>query len=141
MSLYNMIYGVTPATFLILPMLGKHPDEYPRFRDCFLEDKEHSEYNNHIHIYTRVGGLNRNCGMGEDELYKHPNYVATFDDSFDNTYATYIFSVPEKWGEDFKKIINNKLNEVSKEYQEEVMRIYPELKDKLIELFKEVKND
>ncbi len=34
MSLYNMINGVNPATFFILPMLGKHPDEYPRFRDC-----------------------------------------------------------------------------------------------------------
>lgn len=30
-----MINGVNQATFYILPMLGKHPDEYPRFRDCF----------------------------------------------------------------------------------------------------------
>ena len=27
--------GVNPATFFILPMLGKHPDEFPRFRDCW----------------------------------------------------------------------------------------------------------
>lgn len=38
MSLYNMLNGVNPCTFLILPMLGKHPDEYPRFRDCFIEE-------------------------------------------------------------------------------------------------------
>ena len=36
MSLYNMINGVQPAAFFVLPMLGKHPDEYPRFRDCFI---------------------------------------------------------------------------------------------------------
>ena len=39
MSLYNMLHGVNPSTFFILPMLGeKHPDEYPRFRDCFIGD-------------------------------------------------------------------------------------------------------
>lgn len=52
MSLYNMINGVNPATFIILPMLGKHPDEYPRFRDCFIKDGM-------IEVYTRVGGNNR----------------------------------------------------------------------------------
>jgi hypothetical protein len=30
MSLYNMVHGTTQATFFVLPMLGKHPDEYPR---------------------------------------------------------------------------------------------------------------
>ena len=43
MSLYNMICGVKPATFFVLPMLGEghHPDTWPRFRDCFLGDEEH----------------------------------------------------------------------------------------------------
>lgn len=82
MSLYNMLNGVNPATFFILPMLDKHPDEYPRFRDCFIgEDK------NSIVIYTRVGGSNRNCGFGEEELYKHPNFIKTYDDCFDSTYV------------------------------------------------------
>jgi hypothetical protein len=37
MSLYNMMNGANPATFFILPMLGeKHPEQYPRFRDCFV---------------------------------------------------------------------------------------------------------
>jgi len=88
MSFYNMVHGVTPAALLILPMLGKHPDEYPRFRDCFLADQEHPEFDDHIHVFTRVGGGNRGCGFGEEELYKHPEYVTTFDDSFDSTYAS-----------------------------------------------------
>ena len=37
-----MINGVQPATFFLLPMLGKHPDEYPRFRDCFV-GKQHTD--------------------------------------------------------------------------------------------------
>jgi len=46
--------GVNPCVFFILPMLGKHPEEYPRFRDCFVVDEEHPEYDNCIHIYTRA---------------------------------------------------------------------------------------
>lgn len=68
MSLYNMICGVNPAAFFILPMLGKHPDEYPRFRDCFVSDDETS-----IEVLTRVGGGNR--GYGEEELMKHPALI------------------------------------------------------------------
>lgn len=47
-----MINGVNPATFYILPMLGNHPDWYPRFRDCWVE-------NGQIAVLTRVGSLKR----------------------------------------------------------------------------------
>lgn len=40
MSLYNMVNGMNQATFFVLPMLGRHPDEYPRFRDCFAGKTE-----------------------------------------------------------------------------------------------------
>lgn len=136
MSLYNMIHGVkTIPTFFILPMLGKHPDEYPRFRDCFLKDKEHPEYDNHIHVYTRVGGGNRDSGYGEEELYKHSNFVTSFDDSFDSTFATYVFTVPEKWKADFDKIISGKLMDISESYKKELYRIFPKLKKKFDIIF------
>jgi len=128
MSLYNIINGASPACFFILPMLGKHPDEYPRFRDCFIGENKRKKT---IDVYTRVGGGNRNCGYGEEELYKHPNFISTFDDDSDSTYATYRFSVPEKWKKDFSKIINGRLKEISIEYKSEIYRVFPKLKDKL----------
>jgi hypothetical protein len=131
-----MLNGVNAATFFILPMLGKHPDEYPRFRDCFLKDDEHPEYDGHIHVYTRVGGGNRRCDFGEDELEGHPDFVATFDDSFDSTYGTYVFKVPEKWKDDYLKITGGKLSEISQEYREEIYRVFPKLKTKFDEIFK-----
>jgi len=127
MGLYNMIHGVTLATFLVMPMLGKHPEDYPRFRDCFLSDKEHPEYDDYIHVYTRVGGNNRGEGFGEEELFQHPNFVATFDDSFDSTYATYVFSVPEQWCEDFNCVKEGRIKDISEEYQAEVRRIFPNM--------------
>jgi hypothetical protein len=128
MSLYQLLNGVSQiGVFFVLPMLGKHPDEYPRFRDCFIKDEEYPQYDNHIHIYTRVGGANRGQGFGEEKLLSHPNFVATFDDSFDSTYGTYVFSVPDEWKEDFEKVINADLKNVSIEYQAQVRKVYPKL--------------
>jgi len=116
-------------------MLGKHADEYPRFRDCFIADEEHPEYNDHILVYTRVGGGNRGCGYGEEKLYKHPNFVTSYDDSFDCTYATYVFSVPEERKEDFEKIKAGRINEISDEYKSELYRVYPKLKETFDQIF------
>jgi hypothetical protein len=134
MSFYNMIMGANPAVFFILPMLGeRHPDEYPRFRDCFIEQEEGKEPE--IHVYTRVGGGNRNDGFGEEELYKHPNFLRTWDDDFDNTYATYAFSVPEEWREDFKKVSSGNIKEVSAAYKERLYKVFPKLNEKFDEIF------
>ena len=55
-------------------------------------------------VYTRNGGGNRECfcnGRGDctgclsDRAESHPNCVAVVEDSFDRTYATYVFSVPD----------------------------------------------
>ena len=122
MSLYNALMGFNPACLLIMPMLGRKQDEYPRFRDCFIsEDKKY------IDIYTRVGGGNRNSGYGEEELYKDENFVETFDDDYDSTYGTYRFKVPEKWQKDFDRIINGDLQNVSQEYIDTVKSIFPKL--------------
>lgn len=137
MSLYNMVCGVSPAAFFILPMLGKHPDEYPRFRDCFTADPEHPEYDGHIHVYTRTGGGNRDDYEAENAaMMDHPEYVANWDDSYDRTYASWVFRVPEKWRADFDKIAAGRLPEVSDEYKAELYRIFPKLKEKFDELFK-----
>ncbi len=129
-----MICGYNPSVFYILPMLGKHPDELPRFRDCFIgEDK------NTIEIYTRVGGNNRGCGFGEEKLIKHPNFIKTYDDDFDNTYGTYVFSVPDRWRKDFDKIKDGRLFGISDEYFNEIIRIYPKIEDELRKQFERPK--
>lgn len=126
MSLYNMVNGVSPATFFILPMLGKHPDEYPRFRDCFLEDEEYPKYDDCIHVYTRTGGGNREAYEEENEaMMAMPEYITDWDDSSDCTYASWIFKVPEKWISDFNAITSGNLQDVSKEYREQMKAVFP----------------
>ena len=125
MSLYNMIYGFNPCCVYLMPMLDRKQNEYPRFRDCFL-----SEDNKHIDIYTRVGGGNRGQGYGEEELYKDENYVETFDDPEDSTYATYRFNPPKKCKEDFDRIVNREFDKVSDAYVNHVKAFYPLLNEK-----------
>lgn len=133
MSLYNMLNGVNPCTFYVLPMLDMHPDSIPRFRDCFI-----SEDLQYIIVYTRVGSANKECGFGEEKLYAHPNYVNFYDDDFDCTYGNYVFSVPEKWKDDFEKIKNGEL--WSEEYLQQMIKVYPKLEDKFKELYNNIKN-
>lgn len=122
MSLYNMVHGFNPACIMLMPMLGRTQAEYPRFRDCFLSDDE-----KYIEIFTRVGGGNRNQGYGEEALYNDPNFVKTYDWEEDSTYGFYVFKVPEKWQDDFDKIVAERFSEVSDAYVECVKTMYPML--------------
>lgn len=128
MSLYHMMNGLNKATFYFLPMLGKHPDEYPRFRDCFLGQPENKEYNDFIHVYLRIGGGNRPYHVEQIEALKAmPQYVTDFDDPNDTTYATFIYSIPEEWMDDFKILKEVKLMEISDEYYSRLCDVYKDI--------------
>ena len=120
MSLYNALFGFNIACVYLMPMLGRKQEEYPRFRNCFLGDDEET-----IEIYTRVGPSNMGCGFGEEEIMKDPLFVRMEPDGFDPTYGTYIFSVPDKWKEDFHKIIDGKIKETSDEYKQMIREFFP----------------
>jgi hypothetical protein len=154
MSLYNAVNGLQPSTFFILPMLGKHLDKYPRFRDCFVGKMEQDFENldqfgiptlKHgdeklISVYTRVGGGNRESHQAEiQELRNMPEYVEDFDDGFDSTFATFVFKVPERFESDFDKIKEGRMQEVSEEYKTVLYGTFPKLKEKFDELFKVIK--
>ena len=128
MSLYNALFGFNPACFYLMPMLGRKQDEWPRFRDCFL-----GENSDTIVIYTRVGGNNRNCDYGEEELYEDPNFIRTWDDEYDSTYGYYEFSVPEKWKTDFDKIVGGHAKDISDEYKAVLYDFFPKLAPMIFE--------
>ena len=124
-GLYNMLFGWNPACVLLAPMLtDENPQTYfPRFRDCYLsEDKEH------IEIYTRVGGGNRDDYAVEIEgLRSMPTYVSDEDDDFDCTYATFTFGVPDEWRADFERVKAGEFGELSDAYVERMQTCYPKL--------------
>lgn len=124
-SMYNMINGVNPATFLILPMLGKNPNEYPRFRDC----KVYSD--GQIVVLTRTGGFNRVDYAEENQIMETmATFINSVDASDDNTYAFWVFEVPEEWKTDFDKIIAGQ-KDISDEYKKQILTVYPDYSDTL----------
>ena len=124
MNLYNMLHGYSSACITILPMLGRKPEDYLRFRDCVVLNSES------IVIYARVGGNNRGCGYGEEELLKDPNFIRTFDDAFDSTYGYYLFTVPDKWKKDFEAIMDARFFDVSDEYVEYLEQFWANIAEK-----------
>lgn len=136
MSMYNMMNGATSATFLILPMLGKHPDEYPRFRDCFIADEEQG-IEQAIIVYTRTGGGNREAYEKENAvLQAMKGYQQDYDDTVDSTYACFVFDIPEEFKADFDLVMVGKFDETSEAYQKKLYEVYPKLSEKWDEAFK-----
>lgn len=123
-GLYNYIHGYNPACIWIMPMLGRKEEEWPRFRDCYVETRPNEAL---IVVYLRVGGPNRNSGYGEEELYEDPLFVETIDDEYDDTYAEYKFRVPERWKKDFNLILKGKIKRISYEYQLYLRKFFPSL--------------
>ena len=139
MSLYNLICGFNGACLLVMPMLGRKKDDYPRFRDCFFGCA--SDGTREIHIFTRVGSSNQNYGMGEEELYKDPNYLRFEDEPDDSTYGTYIFKCPAQWEADFDRIREGKLSELSSAYYEMQRAYWGENAEAVIAKIKEAAKD
>ena len=131
-----MMNGVQPAVFFVLPMLGKHPDEYPRFRDCFVADTSRPDLSGCIHVYMRIGGGNRESYKSEiEKLRKIEGFVTDYNDKDDNTFASFVYKVPKKWQEDFDSLVNQRYDKVSDEYIEKIKEVFPKIANDLSELF------
>lgn len=134
MSLYNLINGFSPACILVMPMLGRKRDEWPRFRDCHIARNGDVR---EIHIFTRVGSANQNCGYGEEKLYEDPNYLRFEDCEEDTTYGTYIFKCPKEWEADFDRIYTGDLSELSPAYYDMQSKFWQD-GEKIVAKIKEI---
>lgn len=103
-DMFSMMFPdeTRPYRSKFLLSLLESDEEYAigRFRDAWMETDENGELE--IALYTRNGGGNRehhNCpqctGCVMEQIVRHPLYLRDADDSFDSTYATIYFKVPE----------------------------------------------
>lgn len=152
-----MVNKVNPLAFFLVPMLGKgHTDNWPRFRDCFSTARHFEEMNGmpvmvpidpketptKIYVLLRVGGGNREFYADEiKQLRQHPNYIVDEDDEYDTTYATFVFSVPDRWKNDYERVIIGDFVSTSLEYKELIKDVFPKLNDIFNQLFKQTKQD
>lgn len=134
MSLYNLINGFSPACVLVMPMLGRQQNEWPRFRDCHVNKNGEVR---EIHIFTRVGSANQNSGYGEEKLFVDPNFLRFEDCEEDTTYGTYIFKCPKEWEADFDRIYTGDLSKLSPAYYEMQLKFWQD-GEKMVAKIKEI---
>lgn len=92
-----MLHGQNEYSDYLLSILGLNKTDFGRFRDCYI-DKEQ------IVVYTRCGGGNReDYGDVFDKMKKHPQFVRDEDDSFDCTYCSFYFNIPEERKQELKE--------------------------------------
>ena len=92
MSMFDMIFGGPgPLTPVVALLLGQQDFSwYGRLRTAWIEkDKEGKT---RLVVYTRNGGVNSEYN---ENIRKHPLYISDHDDTFDSTYNTAYFRVPE----------------------------------------------
>lgn len=129
MSFYNIMNGVNPFTFIIMPiMFDEHPDKLPRFRDCSVLNLKGELL---AKIITRTGGNNRH--QFGDEIYEnHSGFVKTVDAEDDNTYAIYFIKIPEKYQESILEAGKaNSMTLLLEEHKEKILNMFPKIADEL----------
>lgn len=124
MSLYNMLFGVNPASKIFLAMIDLDMGDIPRFRNVYLNIGEDFQGGSKdftgseplfIAVHTRTGGGNREFydehnednpdGPWNSTMRENEYFVYDCDDDFDCTYATFFFSVPKEYLEGLKEVL------------------------------------
>ena len=84
-----MVVGHHPQSLLLLNVLKLNVNKIPRFRYVYRQG-------NTIIVLTRTGGNNRNdYFLDNATLQEHPQYIKDYDDTFDVTFAHFVFRIPE----------------------------------------------
>lgn len=112
MSMYEMVFADGENGLPLLGSLGfTSVSDVGRYRSAWIEKGENG--NPRIAVYTRNGGGNRETYQPIlNKLEKHKNYLFDRDDSFDCTYCTIYFSIPEK--------LKITLNKIDKDWEKNI---------------------
>ena len=134
MSLYNLLYGRNTLAECLLPMINLTPDDFPRYRDTYIDDANNDNNNTNntdykLIVHTRTGGGNREEYEDDNnELTLNPYYTHDEDDQDDSTYANFYFRIPNEFKGDVDKLVQNKItniNELSENYRSKLNDMMP----------------
>lgn len=114
------------AAYYILPMLGRHPNNFPGFFDVAVGDDRRPEYDHHIHIIVHRDRLYQD-NKYLFSLKTDPNFIAYLEDEDYEDYATLVFRIPPFWRLDYIRFVNGDYDEFSDDYKDRVEKIFPEL--------------
>lgn len=135
MSLYNIIAGRNDALVIAFSVIlnMRIDQEFPRFRDIFLQADDCKIKDYDAIIYTRMGGLNfecwddnkPDCTCAACKLKKmietYPWIIGHYDDELDETYKNLVIKLtPEQ-----KEILETIQAEGLEPFREQVEKLFP----------------
>ena len=89
--MYNLVSKCNPIADDLLKSLSLTPEDFQRYRDAYL-----TRDLKRIIVFTRLGGGNRESyEQVFERMRKHELYITDYDDSFDCTYCSFEFKMPE----------------------------------------------
>jgi len=150
MSLYNLMHGMNAnLAVMISPFLPRAADAFPRFRNVFTEIED-SPCEGDLYIYTRMGGGNADCWAdGSDDcdcgacdaagIEGEENCVGAFDDSFDCTYKTFVFKIPDDMKKDWEALQENRISDLSELYFNKLNELFGH-REKISEMIEQLRN-
>lgn len=108
-----------------------------RFRDAYLSDDK-----KRVIVYTRIGGPNRQDYKDAiDILCTRNDYVTDYDDSFDNTYASFEFAIPEYELNMVKETYKNSDTSTGQEKMEKSLDEFQKNPDKFLKTHKDFERE
>lgn len=154
MSLYNILHGMNTTLALVLsPFLPVRFEEFPRYRDIFLDVTDCPKVaKGDIYVYTRMGAGNANCWGSDNDpcdcpackaiaIIQHPTCTYHYDDDFDSTFRTFVITVDEVHRKDFETITTMcKIYEASKWYFDTLREIFKD-KEKCLALINNLEKE
>lgn len=113
--MYNLLVKKIDSVSIMIAFFAgfdfddENSNQIPRFRDAYFDFSQNEPK---LVLYTRTGGGNREFYEKENNFLRNcENFIEDFDDSFDSTYAHWVYSVPENYKNDvdiFIKILKEK---------------------------------
>lgn len=130
---YNLIKRSNIGIKIYAPMLGCHPIDWPKFRDCFRTTWQIPQYDDHIIIVTRTG-IEKQFTKENSVIRDHPYFLvkekfsikSPFEERIfiDPTYAFWVFEVPEEWRNDYNIIKSKGIGNASQKYKDYVADMF-----------------
>lgn len=100
---------------LFLPMVSLLPSDFPRYRDCSIDDLDGTTY---IQVLTHINETNKDQYKNEiNTLLNNPHYVKHMPCEYASEYTIYYFKIPDHYNTDVTYLIENKPEFLSNEYK------------------------
>lgn len=111
-----MAMGENPMSEELLALIGLDTETVPRFRDCWVSP----DYTK-LTVLTRTGGGNRDEYKSENQNLRDNEYfVEDYDDDFDNTFAKFVYELPESGTQHIQIFLSS------------VAELYPDTHERLV---------